>query len=341
MNPAVFVAAQDGALLGLPAVQVPTDNPTTREKIDLGKKVFFDKRLSADGTVSCASCHQPDLAFSDGMARSRGIGGRLGTRNAPTLLNAALMTTLFWDGRRTSLEEQVLDPFVNPAEQGLTDLAQLLSVIKADDAYQELFDSTFGTRSPSVTARNVANALATYVRSLARGNSPFDRFYFAGDQTALAPPAQRGFKLFMGRAQCVTCHEVGATAATFTDQKFHSLHIGMDQIEGRLPELSMRAVAAKSGNPRPDATVLSEEDISELGRFFITLNPAEIGQFRTPSLRNVALTAPYMHDGSVGSLQQAVEQEVYYRSAQTMRPIILTPDEKMDLIEFLKSLSGS
>lgn len=337
---AVAMGAQDADNLGLPLVPIPLDNPLTAEKVELGKRIFLDTRFSADGIVSCATCHQPDRAFSDGLPKSKGIRAQIGTRNAPSLLNAGFMETQFWDGRRTTLESQVLDPFVNSREHGLASSAQLIELVQQDPAYVSLFKVAFDTDMQPVSEQNIAKALASYLRTLTAGSSPFDRFYYAGDQTALSASARRGLKLFLGRAQCATCHQIGGAEASFTDQKFHSLHVGMDQIEGRLPELTKRAVAARRSNLSADSTVLSDEDVSELGRFFVTLNPADIGQFRTPSLRNVALTAPYMHDGSIGSLKQAVEQEIYYRSAQNGRPIILTPEEKADLVRFLQNLTG-
>ncbi|EHP44242.1 cytochrome-c peroxidase [Cupriavidus basilensis OR16] len=326
--------------LGLPPVRSPVDNVLTDTKADLGKKLFLDKRLSADGSVSCASCHQPDRAFSDGLKTSRGVGDRAGTRNAPSLLTAGLMESQFWDGRRASLEDQALDPFVNPKEHGLSSHDQLLSTIRHDSDYPELFRQAFDVSTDSIEKRHVAKALASYLRSIVAGNSAFDRFYYAGDQTALLPAARRGLTLFTGRAQCSTCHHVGKSSAAFTDNQFHSLHIGLDRIERRLAGITKEAVAARRDGRSVDATVLTDDDIAELGRFFITLDPADIGKFRTPSLRNVALTAPYMHDGSVPTLEQAVEHEIYYRTAQNGRPLILTPAEKVELTVFLRSLTS-
>ncbi|WP_427308978.1 cytochrome-c peroxidase [Cupriavidus sp. H39] len=332
---------QDIDRLGLPPITAPIDNPLTGAKSELGKKLFFDKRLSADGSVSCASCHQPDRAFSDGLPKSKGVGDRTGTRNAPSLLNASLMDSQFWDGRRSSLESQALDPFVNPREHGLTSYGQLLQAIRHNQDYASLFQDAFDVHIDSIDERHIAKAIASYERSIARGNSAFDRYYYAGEQTAISSAARRGLALFMGRAQCVSCHHIGSAGSSFTDHQFHSLHIGLGRIESRLATVSKAAVAARTGERSIDATALSEEDISELGRFFITLNPVDIGQFRTPSLRNVALTAPYMHDGSVATLEEAVDQEIYYRTVLNGRPLILTPDEKSDLAEFLRSLTSS
>lgn len=333
--------------------QVPDDRlglpPATREAsaagdlnaIQLGKKIFFDKRLSADGTVSCASCHQPEHAFTDGLPKSRGVGGLTGTRNAPSLLNAALVTHQFWDGREPSLENQALEPFVNPVEQGLDNLDSLLEIIRGDTRYAEDFRAVFGISAPAIKAQHVASALASFERSLAAGDSPVDRYYYGGDKTALSPGAVRGLLLFVGRAQCSSCHTLGPRGAAFTDGQFHALHIGMSRIESRLAELTQRVVVSRNHGDSVASVVLSNEDVAQLGRFVVTLDPKDVGKFRTPSLRNVSLTAPYMHDGSVATLREAVDQEIYYRTAQSGNPLILTPQEKNDLVSFLENLTSS
>ena len=338
--PTLVLGDQNQDHTGLPSVAYPSDNAPTAEKAALGKTLFFDKRLSADGSISCASCHQPDHAFSDGRSKSQGIRDIVGTRNAPSLLNAAFMKTQFWDGRRPTLEAQVLDPFVNPREHGLTSFDQLIGTIKRDPTYVEMFAGAFGSDADTVSEDSVSKALACYVRTIIGGISPFDRYYYKGEQGALSPSARRGLTLFVGRAQCSTCHQIGPSEATFSDQQFHSLHVGMERIENRLPAITRRLVAIRVARQATDSTVLGDEDVAELGRFLVTLDPADIGQFRTPSLRNVALTAPYMHDGSIATLEQAVDQELYYRSAQGNRPLILTPAEKLDLVNFLRSLTG-
>lgn len=330
--------AQDASPLGLPPLPVPKSNPQTPDKITLGKLLFNDKRLSGDGTISCASCHQPQKAFSDGLSLAKGIGGRAGTRKTPSLLNAAYLSSQFWDGRRASLEEQAKDPFVNPREHGLADLTQVLRIIRADSRYVGDFRRVFDIRADHITLDHVAQAIAAFVRTLLAGDSPFDRYQYEGKKDALTEPARRGLALFLGRAQCATCHVVGNNSALFTDNGFHSLGVGLPKIESRLAIIALRA--AQNHSNSVDQAVLGDKDISELGRFMVTFNPADIGRFKTPSLRNVALTAPYMHDGSVPTLQEAVEREIYYRSAEAGRPLILTPLERSDLVEFLKSLTS-
>lgn len=326
--------------LGLPPVLSPTDNPITRPKVELGKRLFFDRRLSGDGSISCASCHQPERAFSDGLRTSIGIGGQSGTRNAPSLLNASLLAAQFWDGRRSSLEAQALDPFTNPKEHGLSSSSELIRKIQEDPEYIRLFNDAFGNESDSISEAHIAKAIASFERTITGQSSAFDRYYYGGDQAALSPAARRGLAVFSGRAQCSSCHSINKASASFSDGEFHSLHVGLNRIEKRLPGITTKAIAASKDRRSVDAIAISDEEISELGRFFITLDPTDIGKFRTPSLRNVALTAPYMHDGSVSTLEQAVDHEIYYRSAESGRPLILTPDEKADLIEFLRSLNA-
>jgi cytochrome c peroxidase len=337
-----LVCAQgvDKPRLGLPPLVAPADNPQTPARIALGRRLFFDTRLSLNGSISCSSCHQPEHGFSDGRALAQGIDKREGTRNTPSLLNAAFNTSQFWDGRRASLEAQALDPLTNPLEHGLKDDQALLDLIRADPVYVAAFRAAFSVDGPSIQKEQVAQAIANFERTLIAGDSPFDRYFFGRDEHALSPSAQRGLSLFQGTAQCSSCHVVRQNAALFTDNAFHSVSIGLQRIAPRLPELTKRLVTARHSGTRIDQAILSDRDVAALGRFAVTLNPADIGTFRTPSLRNVALTAPYMHDGSVPTLQEAVERELYFRGSKAGRPLILTPGERGDLVEFLKALTS-
>jgi cytochrome c peroxidase len=290
--------------------------------------------------ISCSSCHQPEHAFSDSRASAQGIDKREGTRNTPSLLNVAFNTSLFWDGRRASLETQALDPLINPLEHGLRDSQALLAIIQADPRYVTEFRAAFPGNGISIQVNQVAQAIACFERTLIAGDSPFDRYYFGHDEHALSLSAQRGLNLFQHAAQCSSCHTIGLTEALFTDNAFHSLGIGMQRIAPMLPELTKRVVASRQSGISIDRVILSDRDIAELGRFVVTLSPVDIGTFRTPSLRNVDLTAPYMHDGSVATLQEAVERELYFRGSHAGRPLILTPAEKSDLVEFLKALTS-
>ncbi|WP_338525217.1 cytochrome c peroxidase [Pseudomonas batumici] len=325
-------------LLGLPPVPGDSSPDHLTEKVQLGKTLFFDKRLSADGSISCASCHHPEQGFIDGLPRAQGLHRQLGTRNTPTLINAVFAQTQFWDGRRDSLETQATDPLFNPIEHGLRDEAQLLHVIRQDDHYVAAFEKAFAVPPETLTVAHVAQSIAAYERTLVAGNSAFDRYLYGHDKTALDAAALRGLELFRGRAQCGQCHVIGQTSALFTDQQFHTLGVGLKRLEDRLAPEAVRFAQLTAAERQQ--RVLSDPDLAELGRFSVTLKPTDLGRFRTPSLRNVAETAPYMHDGSVATLEEAVDLEVYYRGVEAGHPLILTPSEKNDLVAFLKALTS-
>ncbi len=310
------------------------------EKEDLGKQLFRDTRLSSDGKISCEFCHKQDHAFSDGQRLARGVGGQLGTRNTPSLFNVQFNRSLFWDGRRSSLDEQAIDPLINPFEHGLRDESEVLSRIRSDAAYVAEFRTAFGVDAASIESSHVAQAIAAYERTLIAGDSAFDRFLYGHDPAALNPSAERGLALFRGSAHCSTCHIIGQESALLTDNQFHSVNVGLPRIASNLATLTTQVVAVRNAEARMDAAILSDPDIAELGRFVVTLDPHDIGKFRTPSLRNVALTAPYMHDGSVPTLEDAVERELYEHTDPSGRPLILTPQEKADLVAFLKALTS-
>jgi cytochrome c peroxidase len=327
--------------LGLPPVPQAAVNAQSAAKIALGRKIFFGKRLSGDGNISCAGCHQPERAFTDGLTVARGIGHRSGTRNTPSLLNVAYNQSQFWDGRRPDLEAQALDPFINPREHGFLYSDSLINILRRDAGYRAAFRQAFPGSRNAVSIDHVVKSLASFERTLLAGNSAFDRYFFKSDKAALSPAAVRGLALFQGAARCTTCQIIGQTHALFSDNQFHSLSIGLQRLGPRLADITTRLARARSAGASLDQKVLSDDDIAQLGRFAVTLDPAHVAKFRTPSLRNVAQTAPYMHDGSVATLEDAVELELYYRSVQMDRPIILTPTEKADLIDFLRSLSSS
>lgn len=302
----------------------------------LGERLFFDKRLSADGAVSCATCHQAHKAFADGAATSIGTAGRKGTRNAPSLLGAGQQTSFFWDGRRARLEDQVLDPFTDPAEHGLRGTAELQRIVSSDPGYKGAFDQAFP--SQGVAPDSIARAIAAYIRTLSVGGSRFDRHWLGMDPNALSRAEARGLALFLGAAQCASCHSLSEPTATLTDGQFHSLAVGMEKLGPDLAPTAARALALTVEERR--RVLSTDKAIAALGRFNVTGNPADIGKYRTPSLWNVALTAPYMHDGSVTSLEEAVDLELYYRSAQQGRPIVLIAQEKADLVAFLRALTS-
>ncbi|WP_298270460.1 cytochrome c peroxidase [Geobacter sp.] len=331
--------------LGLPPVPIPADNPQTPEKIALGKRLFEEKRFSADGTISCSHCHDLQKAFTDRLVVAEGIGKQKGTRNTPTVINAAYYTSQFWDGRRATLEEQAKDPFVNPIEHGLKSHEPILATIRSDPTYPAEFRKAFGVEPSAVTIDHVVKAIASFERTVVSGDSPFDRYLYGGQKDAISEAAKRGLELYRVKARCQDCHNIGQTNATFTDNKFHNVGVGFKRIEGRFMEIATSFRKAKEAGKNVDESVLTSHDASELGRFAITLRPADIGAFKTVTLRNIAVTAPYMHDGSVKTLEDVIE--LYDRGGEKnpfldsgIRPLNLTPQEKTDLLEFLKTLTS-
>lgn len=340
--PAFFLSM---ALLG--AVN-PTE-ATTKGDVDplasLGHKIFYDTHLSADQKVSCATCHQPDRAFQDGLRVARGAFGQEGTRNTPSLLNVAAEKSFFWDGRRETLVDQAPDPLLNPREHGMKDMASLLAAIESIPAYRPLFDAANDARHVhpprSVDPQTLVQALAAFEAQLVDGESPFEKFFYGGDAHAMTPAARNGWKLFSGRAQCTACHQVGTRPpALFSDHDFHALPSTARPAGQALADLVERFMAARQAGRCLDEILLSDAKMSELGRFVVTESPADIGKFKTPSLRNVAMTAPYLHDGSVATLREAVDLEIYYRGSEDGHPLILTEAEKSELIAFLNSLTS-
>lgn len=334
------------ALAGVLAVFVL--HSTTRESIDavllaqriaLGQQLFNDSGLSSNGSVSCASCHVPDKAYTDGRAVAIGVHGHTGTRNTPSLINiaAANESAFFWDGRRTALEQAVLDPLTNPVEMGLHDQTQLMQRITQNSTYRTAFAQAFPKHGDALTSDEVGVALATYIRSLMPLESPFDR-YRRGNRAALNPRAQLGLVLFQGKAGCAECHRLEGSAPTFTDHAYHRTGVGLDSITANLPALTQGVIARSLQGSAIGDRVATHADDAQLGRFNVTLEPTDIGLFRTPSLRGVSHTAPYMHDGSVATLEEAIDREVYYRSLQAGRPLNLSVEDRLDLAEFLKAL---
>jgi len=291
----------------LPPQPVPADNPITDAKVRLGAQLYFDTRLSADRTVSCATCHRPKEGWANHGTTDTGIRGQVGGRNSGTILNAGYMHFQFWDGRAATLEEQALGPIQNPIEMGET-LESVVQKLNAIPGYHEQFEAVFGT---AVSAATLAKAIAAFERTVVSGPSPYDRF-LEGERDALSRAAQRGLDLFRGKGHCLGCH----SGPTFADQRYHNLGVGMDK-------------------PNPD-----------LGREKISTLLSDRGRFKTPTLRNIALTAPYLHDGSEATLLAVVE--FYNRGGvpnanldPLMVPLALSEGEKSDLVAFMEALSGT
>lgn len=293
--------------LGLVPVVWPKDNPYSPEKVELGRYLYFDPRLSADGSVSCATCHSPKYAFTDGAAVSTGIKGQKGGRSAPTVINRAYSLAQFWDGRAATLEEQATGPMANPLEMGNTHDA-LVGNLRKVQGYRVLFAKVFGTED--FTIDHVAKAITTFERTILSGNSPYDR-YLNGDKKAMSTEQARGMSVFFDKAKCDSCHE----GVNFTLNMYANIGIGVDK-------------------PEPD-----------LGRYVVTKDPRDWGVFKTPTLREIEHTAPYMHDGSLKTLEDVVE---YYDKGGTpnrnldakIKPLHLSARDKKELVAFLKALNG-
>ncbi|HUB90180.1 MAG TPA: cytochrome c peroxidase [Dyella sp.] len=338
----VVAAALTGVAVAVvmhPVAHASPDPAVLARRIALGKQLFNDPSLSADGTVRCASCHIPERSYADRRPVAIGVHGHTGTRNTPSLLNVAAgsESSFFWDGRRTALEQAVLDPLTNPVEMGLHDHAQLLQRITRNPAYRAAFAQAFPDRSDSLTPSEVGTTLAAYVRSLKQPDSPFDR-YQRGDRAALNPRAQLGLALFQGKAGCAECHRLDGASSALTDHAYHRSGVGLDGITANLPALTEGVIARSLQGSAIGDRVATHVDEAQLGRFNVTLDPADIGLFRTPSLRGVSRTAPYMHDGSVPTLDEAIDREVYYRSLQAGYPLNLSVEERQDLKAFLEAL---
>lgn len=312
IGPAIQIAAP----LGLPPVPVPANNPPTAETIKLGRRLYYDPILSVDNTVSCATCHSKDAGFADSGPFSTGVNGKKGGRNSPTVCNAAYYTVQFWDGRAPSLEKQAEGPVQNPVEMAHT-LQGVEAKLMVDPSYRAQFEEAFGPGP--ITYEMAEKAIASFERTIISGNSPFDRYYYGGDHNALSPAARLGLEVFRDpkRGNCAACHAMGDSHALFTDNKFHNLGVGANG-----------------------------DQLSDLGRYVVTKNDADRGAFKTPSLRNVALTAPYMHDGGLKTLKDVIDYYVGggnanpYRDTQFKSLESLSRQERDALVAFLESLTG-
>ncbi len=304
------------APLGLPPVPIPADNPPTRETIALGRRLYYDFALSSDQTISCASCHMPGMVFADGRRVSTGVRGQQGTRNSPSVIDSAYWTLQFWDGRAGSLEKQSEGPVTNPVEMAHT-LHGVVQRLSQDPTYVAEFTAAFGPGP--ITYEKAEKCIASFERTVLSGNSAFDRYYYGGDKSAMTEAQVRGLELFRDpkKGNCESCHTIGEKYALFTDNKFHNIGVGF-----------------------------SNDRTNDAGRAAITGDVRETGAFRTPTLRNVAITAPYMHDGSLKTLKDVMD---FYVGGGNSNPYLdkevhsldfLTGQERQDLIEFMQALTG-
>ena len=350
---ALFVVAMTGCEarhadtpLGLPAVPVPADNPLTPEKAELGRKLFMDRRLSHNETISCAMCHVPEQGFtSNEMATAVGIEGRSHRRNSPTVLNVAFMTHLFHDGRETTLENQVWGPLLTTNEMANPSIGYVVDKIRSLPDYAGLFETAFAGRR--ATMETVGQAIASYERTLVAGNSRFDDWYYGKRANALTAEEQAGFGVFAGKGGCRECHAVGENSALFTDNEFHNTGIGWARSMGYRGKYKVQlAPGVYTYVEASEVDAMGERQPNDVGRFEVTENPADRWAYKTPTLRNIALTAPYMHDGSIATLEEVVD---YYDRGgidnplkdPRVKPLQLSAGEKRALVAFLKSLTGA
>lgn len=305
------------APLGLPPVPIPVDNLPTQETIALGRRLYYDSIISADRSISCASCHAPQFAFSDNRSFSEGVGKKLGTRHAPTVINSAYNPLQFWDGRAGSLEEQAVGPMANPVEMAHT-LDGVVKRLQADPNYPAMFKQAWGT--DQISMEMVAKSIASFERTVIAGDSDFDRFMYGHEPGAMSPEAQRGLKIFIDakKGNCAVCHSLAKGYALFTDNKFHNLGVGAD----------------------------TRGNLTDAGRFAVTKKDEDMGCFKTPTLRNLNNRGPYMHDGSFPTVKDALAHYVgggnwnAHLDKEIHSLDVLTFDERDDLLQFLDALNG-
>jgi cytochrome c peroxidase len=314
----------------------------TPERVQLGEKLFSDVRLSADDTVSCATCHDPNKGFTDRLPRSKGIKGQQVQRNSPTILNALFNATQFWDGRAATLEDQAKLPITNPVEMGVKDGEALERKLRGVPEYVEAFRRVYGRE---LTFEDVADAIAAFEREQMAGDSPFDRFIL-GDAKAMNAAEKRGWALFNGKGRCNTCHQANRVMPLFSDMRFHNIGIAAHRTDFvKLAREGLRLVRM-GDQDQIDRLAIESPSYTELGRFLVTRNESDVGAFRTPTLRNIALTAPYMHDGSLATLWDVMD---HYNKGGVPNPFLdggmqrlgLTEPELDDLVAFMGALTSA
>jgi cytochrome c peroxidase len=322
---------------------VPADNLMTPERVALGRKLYFDTRLSKDGTVACATCHDVSRGFTDQRPVAEGIGDQLGRRNSPTTLNALFFQSFFLDGRAPSLEEQAKLPILNPIEMGQPSPDAAMQAIAADPGYQEMFQKAYG-RKPSYD--DVGRAIASFERTLVFLDSPFDRF-LAGDNDAISEQARQGWVLYNGKARCVSCHPINPSNPIGTDNRFHNIGVAaLHQDFEDLAKKALKELGGKSEKERTEAVdrLALETNLSELGHFMVTFDRADVGAFKTLQVRNVGVTGPYMHDGSLTTLWDVMDH--YNKGGDAnpfldggIEPLALTDPEIDQLVALMFSMT--
>jgi len=319
---------------------IPEDNKLTPERVALGRELYFDTRLSRDGTVSCATCHDVTRGFTDQRDVSEGIEGQLGRRNAPTTLNVALLQTLFLDGRSPTLDHQARLPIINPIEMGFPDGASAVNAIKNDPEYRKAFQAAYGR---DVNYEDIGRAIGAFERTLVFLDSPFQDFLI-GDTSAISAEAAAGWELFNGKARCVSCHQMSRSNPLGTDNRFHNIGVSArhQDFEG-LARQGLKALAEDPSEQKLEELALNT-DFSELGRFMVTKRRSDIGAFRTSILLNIGITPPYMHDGSLQTLWDVMDH--YNKGGEPnpfldggMEPLALDESEIDQVVAFLFTLT--
>jgi cytochrome c peroxidase len=321
---------------------IPNDNAMNDARVALGRKLYFEPKLSKDGTVACATCHDVSRGFTDRRGTSEGIGDQLGRRNGPTTMNAAFFSSQFWDGRAATLEEQAKLPITNPIEMGQPDGNAAIAGIKNDAEYKKAFKDAYGR---DVNFEDVGRAIAAFERTLIFLDAPFDRF-IAGDTKAIDDDAKAGWVLYNGKGRCTACHQISSSVPIGSDNRFHNIGVSArHQDFEALAKKGLAATAKDSSKETLDKLAL-ETDLSELGRFIVTKNRSDIGAFKTSQVRNVGITAPYMHDGSLNTLWDVIDH--YNKGGEAnpyldggIEPLALTDKEVDQLVAFLFTLTDS
>jgi len=324
------------------AAFLPADNAPTAQRVELGRKLYFETRLSRDGTVSCATCHDVTRGFTDQRDVSEGIEGKLGKRNAPTVLNTALLQTLFLDGRSPTLDHQARMPIVNPIEMGMPDGSAAVEALRGDADYQKAFQAAYGR---DVNYEDIGRAIGAFERTIVFLDSPLRR-YLQGDAKAASADVRAGWVLFNGKARCVACHPMSQSNPLGTDNRFHNIGVSAQHQDFEsLARGALKALKADPSEKKLDELALST-DMSELGRFMVTKNRSDIGAFRTSILLNIGITPPYMHDGSMPTLWDVMDH--YNKGGEAnpfldggMEPLALTEKEIDQLVAMLFSLTDS
>jgi cytochrome c peroxidase len=319
---------------------MPSDNAMSAQRVSLGRKLYFDKRLSADGTVACATCHDVTRGFTDQLAVSKGINDQTGRRNAPTTLNVALLQTFFLDGRSPTPEHQARLPIVNPVEMGMADGDAAVNAVKDDPEYQVAFKEAYGR---GVNYDDIGRAIAAFERTLVFIDSPFRRF-LGGDKEAISAEAKEGWVLFNEKGRCVSCHPMSPSNPLGTDNRFHNIGVSArHQDFENLAKQALRVIEGDDSEQKLDQLALST-NMSELGRFMVTKVKSDAGTFRTSILLNIGITPPYMHDGSIETLWDVIDH--YNKGGEAnlfldggIEPLALSEEEIDELVAFLFALT--